>query len=203
MRHPDLLVGSVGVLVVAAAAAGVLLTPAGEALRDFRVQWQETEVLSQRGAPYALSFSTASENAFVVDVSNLTAVNVGLEIRSGGSRVHNALFTVMVRAPSGQESTGQVRFTAGTQGAVQSREFPFVLAQVPAMDVVTASSTAEAWERLSERASDAGRGTWVVRIVGQAEGPVGAVGGGLDAYTASTGVRAMAYRAVLDPPVAG
>lgn len=195
MERADAIVASIGVLVVTAAGGGILLSGGTAPSLSFSLAWQtEKGSLQTRGS---FAGDEVAENAFPLDVRNLTRVAVTLDVQAPGPRAGDELVRVTLSGPGNRTAAGETRFQAGStaQGRV-TLQIP--LASVPRRVAVTATSEAEARTALMGDASDLGRGPWTVSVDANPEFP----GPHLESHTFTIALEFERYFALLESEAA-
>lgn len=195
MERLDALVAGIGVLVVATALAGVVVSGPGPegGGRAFRIGFPEQRIPlpAQQG-----SFSGDGTRDVPVQVTTPNATRVAFTVRvtGAGPRAAPDSVEVTLAGPDGRRESQQATLPGPGASADVTLAFERPVGRAPATQDVRGASEAQALAGVAGQAHRNGTGTWTVTVT---------VRGGLpvhnEAHTIVVESAVVAYRAVVQP----
>jgi hypothetical protein len=196
LQSKDLVVAGVLALAVIGSAVGVLTwEEPGFGDAEFSIAWStETE---RTARPVQTGTAAAPpRDAFSINVDNLTNVRIEVRLEGAGPRLQQTTAQITLMPPPGVPAppAKSVSYPAGAGGEARMESFDVPLASIPEATTVRAANESAARANVTEQhGSDAGRGTWEVRVM------INPSQGSVETFRLTVTVVAEHYRATITP----
>lgn len=176
MKRVDIVIGIVIVLAAIGTAIGVTTYEDTRRGATFLVEWQSPSAPLDTIATTHTGGGDVTET-FDVNVTNLTRVELAIDVATAAPRVQATSVRIEVIPPDANASQVQeITLDAGPASST-SVPFAFELGSVPEVDTIVAATPDAAVETLRlAHATQNGTGTWtvIVQFAPGAPGPIGA-----------------------------